>query len=135
MDVGSKTIGVAITDGAGIAAHALKVHKRLGTEKDAAAILSIIKEYEVRSVVVGLPYTLAGEVGHRAERVRVFSDALKNVCDPEVLFYEWDERFSTSAVEKVLIKSNVSRAKRKKVIDASAAVYILQGWMERQTSE
>lgn len=135
LDVGSKTIGLAVTDGAGIAAHALKVHRREGTQKDAMSILDIIKEYEVTSVVVGLPYTLSGDVGHRAKRVRVFSDALKEVCEPSVRFFEWDERFSTSAVEKILIKSNVSREKRKKIIDSSAAVYILQGWMESRTSE
>ena len=81
-------------------------------------------------MVVGLPLTLAGDVGPRARRVLVLVEALRAALAVPV--DTWDERFSTVAVERVLIEADLSRARRKQVIDQQAAAYILQGWLDAQ---
>jgi putative Holliday junction resolvase len=129
LDVGSKTIGVAVTDELGIAAHPVLVHQRVGTQGDVERMLELVAEYDVGVVVVGLPLELSGKVGHRAKRVRVFSDALENELPAGVSLDEFDERFSTSAVERVLLDADVSRKNRKAVVDKQAAAFILQGWL------
>lgn len=128
LDVGSKTIGVALSDALGLAAHPLTVLARRGTDKDAEAVADLVAEHGVEAVVVGLPLSLEGEVGHRARRVRVLVDALRAALPCEV--HEWDERFSTAAVERVLIDADLSRRRRKQVVDKQAAAYILQGWLD-----
>lgn len=132
LDVGSRTIGVALSDELGIAAHPLHTIARAGTGADAAAVAALVAEHGAGAVVVGLPLELSGEVGHRARRVRAFADALRGRLPEGVALHEWDERFSTVAVERVLIDADVSRAKRKTVIDKQAAAYILQGWLDAQ---
>ena len=119
-----------MSDALGLAAHPLLVLPRAGTRADVAAVEKIVEEHEVVCLVVGLPLALSGEVGHRARRVKVLIDALAQHFDGCIPVHEWDERFSTSAVERVLIDANLSRAKRKKVIDKQAAAYILQGWLD-----
>jgi len=133
LDVGSKTIGLALTDALGVAAHPLVTLERAGTQRDVAAIADLVGEHEVTDLVVGLPLELSGKVGHRARRVRVLTDALADRL-PDIGLHEWDERFSTAAVERVLIGADVSRAKRKRVIDKQAAAYILQGWLDARRS-
>jgi len=129
LDVGTKTIGVAMSDALGIAAHPLVTLARAGTEKDVAAIAAMVREHEVEAIVVGLPLELSGNVGPRAKRVRVLVESLRRGL-PELEVVEWDERFSTVAVEKVLIQADLSRRRRKEVIDKQAAAYILQGWLD-----
>lgn len=130
LDVGTKTIGVAMSDALGLAAHPLVVLSRAGTVLDVAAVEELVDEHEVQAIVVGLPLELSGKVGQRARRVKVLIDALCERFDGRLGVHEWDERFSTSAVERVLIDADMSRAKRKKVIDKQAAAYILQGWLD-----
>lgn len=131
LDVGTKTIGVGLGDALGLAAHPLLVLARLGTKADVAAVAELVSEHEVGTIVVGLPLELSGKVGHRAKRVQVLTHALEaHYADSNVTVEEWDERFSTAAVERVLIEADMSRAKRKKVIDKQAAAYILQGWLD-----
>ena len=130
LDVGTKTIGVAMSDALGLAAHPLLVLPRAGTVKDIAAVEALVDEHEVEALVVGLPLELSGKIGHRARRVKVLIDALSEKFAGRLPVHEWDERFSTSAVERVLIDADMSRAKRKKVIDKQAAAYILQGWLD-----
>ena len=132
LDVGSKTIGVAVTDELGIAAHPLLVHKRVGTTGDVQRMVELIEEYDVGVVIVGLPLELSGKVGHRAKRVRVFSHALANALPQGIEIDEFDERFSTSAVERVLLDADMSRKHRKAVVDKQAAAFILQGWMSQR---
>jgi putative Holliday junction resolvase len=134
LDVGSKTIGVALSDGLGLAAHPLLVIARQGTAADTERVAQLVLEHEVGEVVVGLPLDLDGNVGQRAKRVRVFTEALRERLGDEVSVHEWDERFSTVAVERVLIDGGVSRARRKKVVDKQAAAYILQGWLDAQSA-
>lgn len=130
LDVGSKTIGVAVSDELGYAAHPREVLARSGTAKDVTAVLAIVAEVEAVAVVVGMPYDLSGREGTRAKRVRVFLDALRAALPATMELYEQDERFSTAEAERVLIQGDVSRAKRKLVIDRQAAAVILQGWLD-----
>ena len=139
LDVGSKTIGLAVSDPDGVIATARGVLARKGQEADAKAIAQQVVADEVARVVVGLPLELDGREGHRARRVRSFIAALVPVLealpDRDVGVETWDERFSTAAAERTLLEGDVSRARRKDKIDALAAQFILQGWLDAQSSE
>lgn len=130
LDVGSKTIGVAISDELGCAAHGLEVIARRGTAADVAAVAAQISSLEVTAVVIGIPYELSGREGPRARRVRVFFDALRGAIPAGVEWHEQDERFSTRFAEQALLEADLSRGKRKRVIDQQAAAVILQGWLD-----
>jgi putative holliday junction resolvase len=130
LDVGMKTIGVAVSDELGLAAHPVTTLARQGTVRDVARLVAMAAEREARAVVVGLPLELSGEEGRRVRRVRVLIDALRAALPPDIPIHEWDERFSTAAVERFLIEADVSRQRRKQVIDKQAAAYILQGWLD-----
>jgi putative Holliday junction resolvase len=132
LDVGQKTIGVAISDEVGIAAHPLDVLARHGTDPDVAALCALVRAHGVSAIVVGIPYELSGREGHRARRVRVLIDALRVALPPEVELHEQDERFTTAQASRVLIEADLSRARRKQVIDQQAAALILQGWLDRR---
>ncbi|MCP4447477.1 MAG: Holliday junction resolvase RuvX [Myxococcales bacterium] len=130
LDVGTKTIGIAMSDALGLAAHPLLVLPRAGTVADVAAVEALVSEHSVEAVIVGMPLELSGEMGHRARRVQILIDALAEHFGERLPVHDWDERFSTAAVERVLIDADMSRAKRKKVVDKQAAAYILQGWLD-----
>jgi putative Holliday junction resolvase len=130
LDVGEKTIGLALTDEARIAAHPLTVLQRVGNFGDAAAIAALVGEHSVSDVVIGMPYELSGKRGHRARRVQSFIAALRAALPTDVQLHEQDERFTTAQAERVLIAGDVSRARRKDVIDKQAAALILQGWLD-----
>ncbi len=130
LDVGSKTIGVAISDELGIAANPITTVSRRGTAADATTIATLVADREVAAVVVGWPLELSGLVGPRARRVQVFIDALRAALPEQVAMHTWDERFSTVAVERVLLEADLSRRKRRQVVDRQAAAYILQGWLD-----
>jgi putative holliday junction resolvase len=135
LDVGSRTIGVAVSDELGIAAHPVTTIARAGTAPDAAAVAALVAEREVGDVVVGWPLELSGREGPRARRVAVLEEALRAALPASVAMHRWDERFSTAAVERVLVDADLSRRRRKQVIDQQAAAYILQGWLDaRRTS-
>jgi putative Holliday junction resolvase len=130
LDVGSKTIGVAISDELGIAANPVTTVSRRGTAADAQAIAHLAGEREVTAVVVGWPLELSGQAGPRARRVQVFIDALRAELPERIEMHTWDERFSTVAVERVLLEADLSRRRRRQVVDRQAAAYILQGWLD-----
>lgn len=130
LDVGSKTIGVAISDELGIAANPVTTVSRRGTAADATTIAALVADREVAAVVVGWPLEMSGLVGPRARRVQVFIDALRAALPERVAMHTWDERFSTVAVERVLLEADLSRRKRRQVVDRQAAAYILQGWLD-----
>jgi len=134
LDVGSKAIGIALTDEANIAAHPLTVLDRVGNSGDAARIAALATEHGVTDVVVGIPYELSGKRGHRAKRVDELVAVLRAQLGERVALHEQDERFTTAEAERVLIDANVSRAKRKEVIDRQAAALILQGWLDARRS-
>jgi putative Holliday junction resolvase len=129
LDVGSKTIGIALTDEANIAAHPLTVLERSGNASDATAILALVTEHGVTDVVVGMPYELTGKVGHRGRQVQQLVKVLEAQLT-DIAVHEQDERFTTAEAERVLIEADVSRQKRKDVIDQQAAALILQTWLD-----
>jgi len=115
-----------------MAAHGVTTLARRGTVKDVVQVQELVRRYAAEKVIVGMPYEIDGTMGRRAERVRVFYDAL---AAAGLSLDECDERFSTAEAEEVLIRANVSRAKRKDVIDQMAAQVILQRWLDaRPTS-
>jgi len=134
LDVGSKSIGVALTDEANIAAHPLTVLDRVGNSGDAVVIRALVEEHGVADVVIGMPYELSGRIGHRARRVQDLVDALRTALGPTIAIHEQDERFTTSEAERVLIEADMSRAKRDAVIDQQAATLILQTWLDARQS-
>lgn len=127
LDVGSRTIGVAVSDELGVAAHGVTTLMRRGTVKDVVQVQELVRRYAVEKVIVGMPYEIDGTMGRRAERVRVFYDAL---AQAGLSLDECDERYSTAEAEEVLLQANVSRSKRKDVIDMMAAQVILQRWLD-----
>ena len=128
LDVGSKTIGVAASDELGMLAHPRTTLARRGTRADAEQVAALVAAEAAERVIVGLPLTLEGAVGPRAKRVMVFVDALR--ARLAVPVDTWDERFSTVAAEQALLEVDMSRARRKEVIDQQAAAFILQGWLD-----
>ncbi len=131
LDVGTRTIGVAVTDELGVCAHAVKTLARKGTQADVVQIASMARSYSTRHLVVGMPYDLEGNEGPRAQRVRVLIDAL--VAEGFRVDIQ-DERFSTVEAERTLLEADLSRKKRKKVVDSMAAQVILNAWLEARRS-
>lgn len=135
LDVGSKTIGVAVTDEAGIAAHPVKVIARAGVASDVSAIQTLVAELDIGAIVVGMPFELSGRLGHRGKRVQEFANALRAALPAAVELHEQDERFTTAEAARVLLDADLSRGKRKAVIDQQAAALILQAWLDRKRSQ
>ncbi len=129
LDVGDKTIGVAVSDELLFTAQGVGVIKRTSPAKDFERLAELIAEYSPSQVVVGLPKNMNGTIGSRGELVQGFAAELA-AAFPQVAVKLWDERLSTVAAEKSLIAADVSRAKRRKVIDKMAAVFILQGYLD-----
>lgn len=130
LDVGDKTIGVAAADLLGLTAQGITTIRRVSNREDLRRLGEIIAQYDAGILVIGLPKNMNGTEGERCEMVRAFAEKIA-AANPNVEIIFWDERLSTVAAEKFLIESaDVSRAKRKKVIDKLAAVYILQGWLD-----
>ncbi len=134
LDVGDKTIGVAISDPLGTIAQGLTTIKRNSNQKDLERIKEIVNQYKVEIIIVGLPKNMDGSIGPQGQKVLKFADFLKENFEIPVML--WDERLTTVEAERVLIeKANVSRKKRKKVIDKLAAVLILQGYLDSKKIE
>ena len=130
LDVGDKTIGVAVSDLMGLTAQGVKTIKRAGKKKDIEALKEIIKERQVNKIVSGLPKNMNGTLGPQGEKVIKFCELLEEETGIKIEY--WDERLSTVAAERTLIQGNVRRENRKGVIDMVAAVIILQGYLDRQ---
>jgi len=134
LDVGDKTIGVAVSDGLDITAQGVMTIERIGIKKDTGKVLDLIKEYDCDTVVIGLPLKLDGSDSPQTEKVREFRQKLENklkgsgMNDIKVKFY--DERLTTVMAEKVLIEADMRRNKRKEIIDRQAAIIILQGYLD-----
>lgn len=128
LDVGDKTIGVALSDLMGWTAQGLETIIRTNLKADLRRLEEIIQEHDVNKIVVGLPKNMNGTLGPQGEKVVLFIEKLNNRFKLEVV--SWDERLSTVAAERSLIAADVSRQKRKKIIDKMAAVYILQGYLD-----
>ena len=135
LDVGSKTIGVAVSDAEGLFASARETLRRAGQEADALSVCSLVDTLSVGTVVVGLPLELDGREGHRVRRVRAFVDVLSTRLPEGVNVELWDERFSTAAAERTLLEADVSRKRRREHVDAVAAQFILQGWLDHARTQ
>ena len=129
LDIGTHAIGVAISDELGITAQGLKTLRRKSMEDDLKEIARIISQFEIEKIVVGLPKNMNGTLGKQAELVLEVAKVLMEKIQVPVV--TWDERLSTVGASKVLLEADVSRKKRKKVIDKLAAVIILQGYLDR----
>jgi putative holliday junction resolvase len=128
LDVGTKTIGVAVSDALGLTAQTVTTVRRTRLKDDLAALAQLVREHEVQGFVVGLPLNMDGSEGPRAEATRRFVEALTQALGLPVEL--WDERLSTVAAQRTLLEADLSRAKRREVIDQMAAQFILQGWLD-----
>ena len=129
LDVGDKTIGVAVSDELALTAQGVEVIRRAGQAKDFARIKALAESYAAHLLLIGLPKNMNGTLGPRAREVEEFARSLA-VSWPEISIKLWDERLSTVAAEKSLLSFDVKRAKRRQVIDKMAAVFILQGYLD-----
>jgi len=128
LDLGEKTIGVAMSDSLAMTAQGLKVIRRSHNETQELQELSdLIQEYGVNEIVLGYPKNMNGTIGESAKKSEEYAEKLKKKFQLPVKL--WDERLSTVGAQRALLEADVSRAKRKKVIDKMAAVFILQGYL------
>jgi putative Holliday junction resolvase len=131
LDYGDKTIGIALSDELGWTAQGLEVIRRSSSEKDLARLREVIEQYNVHELVVGLPKNMNNTIGPRAEMCIAFAEYLQEVFEMPV--HLWDERLTTVSAQRMLIEADVSRKKRKQVIDKMAAALILQNYMDSKT--
>ena len=129
LDLGTKTIGVAVSDAGHMIATPLSTIKRKKFGVDAAALLDIIAKRQIAGIVLGLPRNMDGSEGPRAQATRAFARNLTGLTDLPITF--WDERLSTVAAERALLEADTSRKRRAEVIDHVAAGVILQGLLDR----
>lgn len=131
LDVGSRTVGIAISDLLGITAQPVDTIRINEDKKEFGidTLKKVIDEYQVRQIVIGLPKNMNNSLGPRAEASIAYGDLLKQTY-PELMIHYQDERLTTSQAEKMLIHGDVSRKKRKQVIDKLAAVIILQNYLD-----
>lgn len=131
LDVGSKTVGVAVSDELGYSAHPIATLRRTNLVADLRQLTTLITQQEVVRLIVGLPLNMNGSEGLRVGESRRLGDALAEQTQLPVVY--WDERLTSVAAEKSLIEANVSRKRRKQLIDQVAACLILQGWLDSQS--
>jgi len=129
LDVGEKRIGIAISDPLGWTAQSLKTLERRNIKSDIEEIIKIIEQHKVEKLVVGLPKNMNGTIGESGQKVMNFCNKLLEKINIEII-YE-DERLTTMAAEKILIDADISRKKRKGIVDALAATFILQTYLDR----
>ena len=130
LDVGDATVGVAVSGPLGLTAQGVETIRRKDLSSDIKRLEELMEQYETKSLVIGLPRNMNGTQGERCEVVRGFAEEIgKAVPDVEIEF--WDERLSTVAASRSLLEADLSRRKRRKVIDKMAAVFILQGFLDR----
>lgn len=128
LDVGSKRIGVAVSDPLGITAQGVETFQRTTLAEDIRGLWALFERYEVGRLVVGLPKNMDGTLGFKAQEVRRFIEKLTAERPIETVWV--DERLTTVSAERTLLEADVSRGKRKKVIDKMAAVLILQSYLD-----
>ena len=129
LDLGTKTLGVAVSDRLKIIASPLLTIQRKGTKKDILKLKEILKEYEIGGFILGLPLSLDNSENKQTQLVRNFNSEINNFFKlPSIL---WDERFSSDVIFKELRKANMSKTKIKNKLDQQSASYILQGYLDR----
>ncbi len=130
LDVGEKRIGLAVSDPLGITAQGLEVMSRKGRAADLERLLKVAREWRVQRIVVGLPRHLDGRLGQAAPEILELAGALQEALGVEVV--TWEERLTTVEAERVLIQADLSRRRRRQVVDQLAAVLILQNYLDHR---
>jgi putative holliday junction resolvase len=130
LDVGSRRIGVAVSDPLGITAQGLETLHRRNKRTDLAALERVIREYSIKEIVVGLPLRMSGAEGTQSDKMQVFAEELRKRFRLPV--HLWDERLTSAEANRFLREADLSIDKRAKAVDRMAAVLILQGWMENR---
>ncbi len=130
LDVGSRRIGVAVSDPLGITAQGLETLQRRNKRHDFQHLRNVIRQYEVKEIVVGLPLRMSGEEGIQADKMQGFAEELRHRFGLPV--HLWDERLTSAEANRLLRETELSIEKRGKAVDRMAAVLILQGWMENR---
>jgi putative Holliday junction resolvase len=128
LDIGEKRIGIAVSDELGYTAQGIKVLNRRDMDDDLGAINELIVAEKVSKIVVGLPKNMDGSLGDSAQKVLSFVSKMEESLSVPVIL--WDERWTTSEATRVLLQADLSRKKRRKVVDKVAAVLILQGYLD-----
>ncbi len=129
LDVGEKTIGIAVSDALGLTAQGLEVIRRTGSiEQDLQRLKEVVQEKEINKIVIGMPRNMNGSYGPQSEKVQKFAEIIK--AELNLPLETWDERLTTVEAERLLVSADMSRAKRRKVIDKMAASLILQGYLD-----
>jgi putative holliday junction resolvase len=130
LDVGSRRIGIAVSDPLGITAQGLDTLQRRNKRHDLAYLEEVIRSYDVKEIVVGLPLRMSGVEGTQAEKIQAFAEDLRKRFNLPV--HLWDERLTSAEANRLLRETELSIEKRGKAVDRMAAVLILQGWMEQR---
>jgi putative Holliday junction resolvase len=133
LDVGSRTIGMAVSDPLGITAQGLPTLRRTNKRGDYARLDSVLREYAVTEIVVGYPLRLSGAEGTQSEKMQVFAEELRKKFKLPV--HLWDERLTSSQANRILRDADLSIKKRGEAVDRMAAVLILQSWMEARDGQ
>jgi putative holliday junction resolvase len=128
LDVGSRRIGIAVSDPLGITAQGLPTLQRRNKRSDLAELERVIQEYSIKEIVIGLPLRMSGAEGTQADKMQVFAEELRKRFRLPV--HLWDERLTSAEANRLLRETELSIEKRAKAVDRMAAVLILQGWME-----
>ena len=128
LDVGQKRIGLAVSDPLGLIALGLKVLERQDWDRDLARLMEIARPYRIQEVLVGLPRHMNGRLGEQAEEILALAQALGEALGAQVV--TWDERLSTVEAERLLIQADLSRRRRRQVVDQVAATLILQTYLD-----
>ena len=129
LDIGTRTVGVAVSDPLGWTAQGITTIKRKNYTEDMNEIKKICDQYGVETIVAGMPKNMNGTIGPSGEMVMEFCERLNGVVNIKIEF--WDERLTTVAAHKAMLEADLSRAKRQKIVDKMAATYILQGYLDR----
>jgi putative Holliday junction resolvase len=128
LDIGDKRIGIAISDELGYTAQGMRVLTRSTVDEDIEAIDELIKEQKATEIVVGLPKNMDGSLGEAAQKVMSFANKIEEALSVPVIL--WDERLTTAEATRLLVDADISRSKRRMVVDKLAAVLILQGYLD-----
>ena len=133
LDVGARRIGVAISDPLGLTAQGLETLHRKNKKHDFSCLHRVIRDYQVKEIVVGLPLRMSGVEGTQAEKIQAFAEDLRKHFKLPV--HLWDERLTSAEANRLLRETDLSIEKRSQAVDRMAAILILQGWMEQNASK
>lgn len=131
LDVGDRTVGVALSDPLGFIAQGITTIRRKNIEYDLSELKKILDDNNVDTIVVGLPKNMNGTLGPQGEKVMEFCESIRTITGIPIKM--WDERLTTVAAHRAMLEADMSREKRKKIVDKVAATYILQGYLDSIT--